>query len=81
MNLLHELPFGPDTPKVIHDLPHIPRRFPAEKGHSFEVYKELAVVPAKALGWERATVAREQIEDAVDLCRHRFGEQEPEPEA
>jgi inorganic pyrophosphatase len=64
-----------------YDLPHIPQHFLAEMGHFFEVYKELEGVPTEVLGWERATVAREQIEYAVDLYRQKLSEQEPEPEA
>ena len=63
-----------------YDLPHIPQHFLAEMGHFFEVYKELEGVPTEALGWERATAAREQIVYAVDLYRQKMGEEQPEEE-
>jgi inorganic pyrophosphatase len=64
-----------------YDLPHISQHTLAEMGHFFEVYNELEGVPTKVLGWELATVAREQIECAADLYKRKFGEHEPEPEA
>jgi inorganic pyrophosphatase len=63
-----------------YDLPHIPQHFLAEMGHFFEVYKELEGVQTEVLGWERATVAHEQILYAVDLYRRKFGDMEPEAE-
>ena len=44
------------------------------------VYKELEGVPTKVLGWERATMARQQILYAVDLFQEKFGTAEAEPE-
>jgi inorganic pyrophosphatase len=55
-----------------YDLPHIPQHFLAETGHFFEVYKELEGIQTEVLGWERATVAREQILYAVGLYRKRL---------
>ena len=49
-------------------------------GHSIEVYQDLEGVQTEAQGWERATVAQEQILYATELCQRNFGEAEPEPE-
>ncbi len=54
-----------------YDLPHIPQHFLAEMGHFFEVYKELEGVATKVLGWERVSVAREQILYAANLYKAR----------
>jgi hypothetical protein len=35
-------------------------------------------VPTEVLGWERVSVAREQILYAADLYRRKFGESEAE---
>jgi inorganic pyrophosphatase len=62
-----------------YDLPHIPQHFLAETGHFFEVYKELEGIQTEVLGWERATVAREQIVHAVDLYRQKFAPAQDTP--
>ena len=81
MNLLHELPSGPDVPKVIHVVIEVPKASRNKCEYDFEVCKELEGVSPEVLGWEQATVAREQIECAADLCKRRLGEHEPETEA
>lgn len=70
MNLLHELPPGPN----FQDHYDIPRHFSAEMGHFFEVAKELDGALAEVLGWGRATIAREQIANAADLYRTMLDE-------
>jgi len=50
-------------------------------GHFFEVYKDLEGVQTEALGWERATVAREQILYATAVYQREFGEAASEPES
>jgi inorganic pyrophosphatase len=57
-----------------YDLPHIPQHFLAEMGHFFEVYKELEGVSTEVLGWERVSVAREQIVYAAGLYKRRSTE-------
>jgi inorganic pyrophosphatase len=47
---------------------------PYPMGHLFEVYKELERMPTEVLGWERVTVAREQILYAAELYRITFGQ-------
>jgi inorganic pyrophosphatase len=62
---------------LLHDLPHIPQHFSAEMGHFFQVYKDLEWVETEVVGWERVSVARQQMVYAVDLYREKFGQQEP----
>ena len=79
MNLLHQLPPGPDFPNVIYVIVEVPKgsrnKYEYDKKRGMvEVYKELEGVPTEVLGWERATAAREQIVYAVELYRSTFGE-------
>ncbi len=82
MNLLHELPPGPNF-QGNYD---IPQHFSAEMGHLFEVYKELEGMPAEmpgwepvTTGWERVTTTREQIGKAADP--YSTLQDEPRPES
>jgi inorganic pyrophosphatase len=45
--------------------------------HFFQVYKELEGVQTEVLGWERVSVARQQILYAVDLYQQKRGGPEP----
>lgn len=49
------------------DIKDIPQHFLREVAHFFEVYKDLEGKRAKPVGWESATVAKAEIQRAMDL--------------
>lgn len=54
------------------DIEDIPQHFLKEVAHFFEVYKDLEGKRAKPVGWESASVAKEQISRAIELYRAKY---------
>lgn len=67
MNPWHELPPGPNPPEVIHTLPHT--LVTAPRGRET---RDLEGGRTEPPGWEPFTVARERIQQAMDLYRTPF---------
>lgn len=55
------------------DIEDIPPHFLLEVAHFFEVYKDLEGKRVRTMGWEGVDAAKAQIEQAIDLYRHKFG--------
>jgi hypothetical protein len=67
MNRWHELPLGPDRPEVIHTIPYTLVETP--RGRET---RDLEGGRTEPPGWELFTVARERIQQAIDLYRTPF---------